>query len=221
MEWTPVERLCLHFAALGPAPLTASVWRHPNESYKATNETVPMNKRRITYLSLLACIGFACGCSPSGGFSTVPPNDNQQTNATRARAGIRPIKKEWTFYGREFLAENWKDGTNLCKMVQRDRSGALVFEEDYYYSGATFLNSKGDTDWEFLSTHYEYGSNRVSLGYVGTNAAISALFKNLTLTPIGLKDQSGQQASAHTGTNNQETLDVADKALAIWGKTRL
>jgi hypothetical protein len=175
----------------------------------------------MTHLCLLVCLCFACGCSPSGGFSTVPPNDNMQTNARRAKAGIRPIKKEWTFYGREFLAEKWKDGTNLCKMVQRDKSGALVWEEDYYYSGATFLNSKGDTEWEFLSTHYDYSSNHFSLGYASTNAALSALFTNLTLTPTGPKDQWGQQTSALMGTNDQQTLDVADKALAIWGKARL
>ncbi len=180
-----------------------------------------VTSQRIIHLCLLVCISFACGCSPSGGFSTVPPKDNLQTNATRTKAGIRAIKKEWAFYGREFMAEKWKDGTNLCKMVQRDKSGALLFEEDYYYSGATFLNAKGDTEWEFLSTHYEYSSNRFSLSYVGTNAAISALFKNFTLTPIGSKDQSGWQASAHAGTNDQQTLDVSDKVLAMWGRTRL
>jgi hypothetical protein len=163
-------------------------------------------------------VGF--GCSPSGSFSKVPPSDTAQSNQTRAQLGIRPIKKEWTFYGREFQAEKWEDGTNLCKMVQRDTAGALLWEQDYYYSGTSYATAQG-TEWEFLSVNYDYSSKQASLDYVGTNMAIATLFQNLTLAAFGSKDEFGRRTQSHVGSNNQETFAVADKVLAIWSRTRL
>jgi hypothetical protein len=179
-----------------------------------------VNARRITYLCLLVCICFGWGCSRSGNFSTVPPKDIEQTNEARAKIGIRAIKGEWTFYGREFQADKWKDGTNLCKMVQRDRIGALLWEQDYYYSGASYPTAKG-TQWEFLSVNYDYSAKQASLDYAGTNAAIATLFQNLALAPFGPKDPSGHHTQSHVSRNDHDTLAVADKVLAMWSRTRL
>jgi len=51
----------------------------------------------------------------------------------------------------------------------------VLWEQDYYYSGASYTTSKG-IDWEFLAVNYglQYHSEP-ALGYVGTNAAIAAL----------------------------------------------
>jgi hypothetical protein len=179
-----------------------------------------MIARHLNFVSLIAWLAVGSGCSPSGGFSTVPPKDTPQTNQARVQIGIRPIKSDWTFYGREFRAEKWKDVTNLCKMVQRDSSGAVLWEQDYYYSGASHTTSKG-IDWEFLAVNYDYSTKRAALGYVGTNAAIAALVQNLTLAPFGPKDQLGQSTQSHVGSSNQETFGVADKVLAMWNRTRL
>jgi len=173
-----------------------------------------------TVVCLAAWFALAAGCSPSGGFSTTPPTDTTQTNAKRAQLRIRPVKREWSFYGREFMAEKWREGTNLCKMVQRDKNAALVFEEDYYYSGASYFDSKGDRSMEMLSVKYDYTAGRFALGYAGTNDAVSALFGKLTLSPFGPSDGSGVQTAAHMGTNDEQTLRVADDVLALWGMKR-
>jgi hypothetical protein len=179
-----------------------------------------MSARHLSFVCLVAWLALGFGCSPSGGFSTVPPNDTPQSNQTRVQIGLRPIKSDWTFYGREFQAEKWKDGTNLCKMVQRDSSGALLWEQDYYYSGLSYATPKG-TDWEFLAVNYDYAAKQAALDYTGTNAAIAALVQNLTLIPFGPKDQFGQRTQSRAGSDNQETFAVADKVLAMWNRTRL
>ena len=69
--------------------------------------------------------------------------------------------------------------------------------------------------------NYDYTSKRASLDYEGTNAAIVALVQDLTLAPLGPKDQFGQRTLSHVGTGNQETFAIADKVLAMWKKPRL
>jgi len=170
---------------------------------------------------LAACFALSSGCSPSGGFSTTPPSDATQTNAKREQIGIRPVKGEWSFYGREFMAEKWREGTNLCKVVQRDKNAALVFEEDYYYSGASYFDSKGDLELEMLSVKYDYTGGRFALDYAGTNGAVFALFGKLAVSPFGPKDAAGVQTAAHMGTNDEQTLRVADDVLALWSMKRL
>lgn len=105
-------------------------------------------------------------------------------------------------------------------MVQRDSRGALLWEQDYYYSGLSYATPKG-TDWECLAVNYDYATKRASLDYVGTNAALAALVQTLTLAPFGPKDQSGQSTHSYVDNSNQETFAVADKVLATWNRTRL
>src|SRR5215467_10207491 len=90
---------------------------------------------RGSFMCLITWLAVLFGCSRSGSFSTVPPKDTPQTNQARAQIGIRQIKNNWSFYGREFQAEKWKDGTNLCKVVQRDNTAALLWEQDLSSSG--------------------------------------------------------------------------------------
>jgi hypothetical protein len=179
-----------------------------------------MRARPVSFVCLIAWLTFGVGCSRSGGFSTVPPKDTPQTNQARAQIGIRQIKTNWSFYGREFQAEKWKDSTNLCKVVQRNKTGALLWEEDYYYSGISFDTPKG-IQWECFSVHYDYTTKRASLDYVGTNAAISTIIRDLKLTPFGSKDQVGQRTQSSVGSDDKETFAVADKVLAIWNRSRL
>jgi hypothetical protein len=179
-----------------------------------------MSDTHFTFVCLTAWLGLGLGCSRSGGFSTVPPKDTPQTNQARAQIGIRQIKTNWSFYGREFQAEKWKDGTNLCKVVQRSKTGALLWEQDYYYSGVSFDTPEG-IQWEFFSVNYDYATKQASVDYVGTNAAIATLVQDLKLAPFGPKDQVGQHTQSHVGSNDQETFAVADKVLAIWNRMRL
>jgi len=172
------------------------------------------------FASLIVWLTLGFGCSPSGGFSTVPPKDTPQTNQARAQLGIRQIQTNWSFYGREFQAERWKDGTNVCKVVQRGKTGALLWEQDFYYSGVSYGTAKG-LEWEFFSVNYDYAAKQASVDYVGTNAAIVGLLQNLKLAPFGSTDQVGQRTQSHIGSDDQETFAVADKVLAMWNRTRL
>jgi len=172
------------------------------------------------FACLLAWLILGLGCSRSGSFSTVPPTDTPKTNQARAQIGIRQIKTNWSFYGREFHAEKWKDGTNFCKVVQRGKTGALLWEQDFYYSGVSYATAKG-IEWEFFSLNYDYTNKRVSLDYVGTNAALAMVMQDLKLVPFGPKDQLGQRTQSHVGSNNKETLLLADMLLGTWNRTRL
>jgi hypothetical protein len=63
VEWTPVERLCLHFGASGPAPLTAGVSRAPMNK-------ITINKRSVlrvllgVYLFPLYLVVFSLSVPP-------------------------------------------------------------------------------------------------------------------------------------------------------------
>ena len=95
-----------------------------------------------------------------------------------------------------------------------------MWERDCYNSGVSYSTTNG-TLFEYLSVNYGYGTKQVALDYLSTNAAIAALFTNLTLAPLGPKGPLGRQEKWYVGRNNQETLAVADKLLAIWNRTRL
>ena len=176
-----------------------------------------MIARRLNVVCLIGWLAVGFGCLRSGDF---PPSDTPSANKARVQIGIRPIQTNWIFCGSEFRVERWTDGTDLCKYVQRGKTGTLMWEKDCYSSGVTYTTSNG-TQFEGLSVNYDYGTKQVSLDYLSTNAAIAALFQNLTLAPFGPKDPLGGQKKSHVGRNDQETFAVADKVLGIWKRTRL
>lgn len=167
---------------------------------------------RYAYASLVLCF-IALGCKDKDDFSTTPPTDTKQTNQVREKIGIRRIKDNWTFYGRQFSTEKWSNNSkNLCKIVMRAQDGnEVLWEEDYYYSGATYVDpNNGGTVWEFLTIHYDYCAERFYIGYTGINPAIMSLLKKLENTSHGLM-----------GETNESTIFAADSVLEKWGLKRL
>jgi len=146
------------------------------------------------------------------GLSTNRPSDVDATNKVRARYGIRLIKPDWQFYRREFGAEDWKDRQGHgCKRVQRDEdSRRIVWEEDYYATGASFVTVNGVRAWEQLTIHFDYGEQKFYIGYIGVDATVKAVEKSLNLKDKG-----------YAGKSNTDTLKVADTILKKWGKARL
>ncbi len=173
-------------------------------------------KHMIVWICLLAI-----GCRDDGGFSTVPPTDTKQTNQLRRKLHLRPIKESWSFYGRQGSEESWTDQAGAeCKRVGRDQpGGAILWEEDYYYSGRTWEDPIDGTGWEMLTIHYVYGTKRFHLGYVGPNAAQtpSAVDPAVVSLLEGLEETVHGQA----GKTNEATLSAAEKILARWGLKRL
>lgn len=148
-------------------------------------------------------------------FSTVLPGDIAATNAVRANCDIRQIHSDWSFYGREFNADKWKlkaGDDSLAKVVQRGPQESILWEEDYYFSGATFVHPHAGAgpDWEHLTIHYDYSTLEFYISYSGVNSHALADIKTLNLIHKGYK-----------GASNQETLQVADSILRQWNGKRL
>ena len=135
----------------------------------------------------------------------------EQTNQVRETLGIRPIKKTWLFCYRQFSEETWKDGEFLCKKVARSGVGtAILWEEDYYYSGSTYIDINGGKNWESLTVGYNYGSRQFYLGYVGVSPTLNSLVETLPRsTSVGMM-----------GETNGQTILTADKILTGWNRVR-
>lgn len=154
-----------------------------------------------------------------------PPESIAATNEIRRERGVREIKETWTFYGREFGAEKWKDHPEqICKTVQHDKSYHEIWiEYDDYYSGRTFTEPYPDwgTSRETLSINYFYGPDRFSINVRTDNKEIESMVD-------GLKEQmrypnldGDYLGYGNMGKTNEETLEVADKILKMWGLERL
>jgi hypothetical protein len=128
-------------------------------------------------------------------------------NAQRATLGLRLVKTNWFLYNVEFGEENWKiDPAGYeAKKIHRNANGTIVWEEDYYYSGRTFLfpPDKG-TDWERVTVHYDYTKSLLTVSYVGLDPSVTRLF--------------GDSGPIAQMTNN---MSVADEILKKWGFPRL
>lgn len=162
------------------------------------------------YSCLLLCIALT-GCNGGTSVSQDPPTDTEQTNQVRETLGIRPIKKTWLFCYRQFSEETWKDGEFLCKKVARSGVGtAILWEEDYYYSGSTYIDINGGKNWESLTVGYNYGSRQFYLGYVGVSPTLNSLVETLPRsTSVGMM-----------GETNGQTILTADKILTGWNRVR-
>ena|SRR2546429_7656519 len=153
---------------------------------------------------MLASLVVSCGRNPTS--SAVPTTKAMAENQKREKLGLRQVKTIWYLYRTEFGAEDWKlkESDNWgSKRIQRDSSGKLLWEEDYYYSGKTFMTDKGQ-DWEMLTVHFDYGSGAFAVSYVGQDTTMAALLNKV---------------AAHSTAT--EKLAVADEILKKWGMTRL
>lgn len=133
-------------------------------------------------------------------------NNFEESNRQRERVGLRLLKTNWCFYGTRFFADDWKETSvgPLCKRVQRDKSGAIIWEQDNYYSGVSYRNMSGQ-EWERVVVQYFYTNAMFQVFYVGTNSVMEKEFDQLALRKITIED----------------VTNVVDKALATWGQRRL
>ncbi|MCX5638150.1 MAG: hypothetical protein NTX52_10745 [Planctomycetota bacterium] len=165
-----------------------------------------------------------CGCKRSD-FSTNPPPQEkiESTNKIRQKLGIRQIKPNWTFYGREFGAEVWKDGNTACKVVHYEPNYTkILWEYDHYYTGRIIPSGDPDSGLvpERLTISYCYEFNRFYLAVTTDNEAIKAMEQYLEeSTPA--TPEGGEVLPGFTGKTNEETLEVVDKILKMWGLQRL
>ncbi|MHC4153822.1 MAG: hypothetical protein ACYST6_02685 [Planctomycetota bacterium] len=201
----------------------------------------------VTLLSIMVLTLFACSKKERGrvsDWSTEPPTADkiEETNKVRDKYGIRRIKGSWTFYGREFGVEKWKDGKFTCKTVccdDKDRRPrvknrateessrgysyeTILYETDYYYTGRTYLGHDSDAgpSSEVLTVTYDYSQKRFGLLVVTDNKQIEALVKSLK-DMLTRPERYGPVVLGYMARTNAETLLVADRILEIWGLRRL
>jgi len=172
-----------------------------------------------------------CGCSKKddkrSDWSTNPPPPETiaATNKVRKEHGVRQIKENWTFYGREFGWEKWKYETGqICKTVQYDRDYEEIrAESDSYRSGHTFPSTEhdGSTCVEVLVISYYYGARRFAIAVVTGNKEIESMVDGLEDMMKFPTRYGSYVGYGRMGKTNEETLKVADKILNMWGLERL
>jgi hypothetical protein len=125
---------------------------------------------------------------------------DKSMNELRASLGLRLIGESWVLYRSLPTQEDWKirkDGF-VAKSVFKDAAGKTVSEEDYYYSGAQFVDPEG-RGWERITVHYDYGTKQVYLAYTGTNATTEAALSKFLMRLHGPStDVAGAMAAVKT-----------------------
>jgi hypothetical protein len=170
-----------------------------------------------TVMLFVTCITFS-GCSD---WSTNPPSPEKiaATNKAREKRGIRQIKDNWTFYGREFGSEKWKETQNaLCKIVKYDKEyETILWEEDRYFTGRSFPSPDRDSGLtsEDLTVIYIYRTERFSLAVSTDDEDIMAMVDALHETTPDV------ETHGFRGRTNEETLEVVEKILKKWNLNRL
>jgi hypothetical protein len=150
-----------------------------------------------------ALIAFVVKCDQA----PTPPADVAATNVVREKLGLRKVMPTWRFAGSEFSEDRWTDvtppiGKHECKRLHRDSDLSIEWEEDYYYSGHTWIDSNDD------GTLFESGT--FAFSYAGDNAAIRKRVDSLQSTSDG-----------HVGADNDQTLKEVDAVLSTWKISRL
>jgi len=130
-------------------------------------------------------------------------------NHKRVELGLRVIRPpDWYLYSVEFDEENWKKtsaGDYEAKKLHRDPDGRLVWEEDYYYSGRSYIEpNNGVRVWEMLTINYDYTSSSLAVEYGDDDPTIQSLIDKLS-----------------AGSTMKEKLSIADQILTKWGLSRL
>jgi hypothetical protein len=172
----------------------------------------------LAFLVLFMCL---FGCED---WSTDPPTTENiaATNKIRRERGVREIKKAWTFYGRRSGREIWKEHPEgRCKTVHYDKSYDKIWiEHDYYYSGRTFRGFEGETVEKLLICYF-YGPDRFSLSILTGNRQIRSMVRGLKEWMEYPSPDGDYLTYGRMGETNEETLEVADKILKMWGLERL
>jgi len=168
---------------------------------------------------------FPSGGGLDGDFSMELPTDIEATNRVRGERDLRPIAADWEYLGRNFRKEIWADAAGKnCKEVQRDVDGqAILWEQDQYYSGSSYLDVDGSMIEECLAIYYDYELSQFAIAYVGQDAAIRALERQLQFDgpPVHPRTPGGQGGSGGSrGAYNEETLRIADQILSQWNVPR-
>lgn len=150
-----------------------------------------------------------------------PPEKIEETNRIRRERGVREIKEDWTFYGRRSWKEEWKDEKGRgCKNVHFDRYYQEIrYETDYYYSGRTFHAFEGETE-EILIIYYFCDPDRFSLSILTGNRQIRSMVRGLKEWMRYPSPDGDYITHGRMGETNEETLDVAEKILKMWGLER-
>ena len=192
-------------------------------------------RRALTFLKIvMVCFLVVLHCVPvvfimakplKDDWSTDPPPPESiaATNEIRRERGVREIKEDWTFYGRHFGAEIWKEPSGWsCKTVQHDKSyHAIWIEFDDYYSGRTFLTGPDKVNFrETLSINYFYGPNRFSISVITGNKEIDSMVDGLKERMRYPNPDGDYLIYGRMDETNEEILEVAEKILKIWGLER-
>lgn len=161
------------------------------------------------------------GARMKSDWSTDPPSPEKiaASNKIRKELGIREIKHSWSFYGREFGGEKWKDGKLLCKTVRYDDGYKTIqWETDEYYSGRRYQHSDPDSNSlvaEELNVCYDYRTERFSIVVSTDNEQFKDWeYELCETTPDNC-------SSGFMGRTDEDTLAVVDKILKAWGLERL
>jgi len=200
-------------------------------------QTTDLSKRRaLTFLKIaMVCFLVVLHCVPvvfimakplKDDWSTDPPPPEkiEETNKIRRERGVREIKEDWTFYGRHFGAEIWKDPSGWsCKKVQHDKSYHEIWiEYDDYYSGRTFLTFPDKVSFrEQLSINYLYGPDRFCISVITDNKEIESMVDSLKEWTKYTNPDGDYLICGRMDKTNEETLEVAEKILKMWGLERL
>ncbi|MHC4633207.1 MAG: hypothetical protein ACYS9C_18330 [Planctomycetota bacterium] len=175
-------------------------------------------------LAFLVVFMWLFGCEAEDWSTDPPPTENiVATNKIRKERGVREIKDSWTFYIRRSGKEVWKDKTRwICKNVHYDRYYQEIrYEADYYYSGRTFLSPDGVTTREKLLIGYFYGPDRFYTYIITDNKQIESMVGGLKEWMKYPSPDGDYLTYGRMGKTNEETLEVADKILKMWGLERL
>lgn len=160
----------------------------------------------LSILIPVICMVLTLTDDPGGFTASRPPDaEIQRDNVLREKIGLRTVKPEWHFHGEQFGERDWKlpNSDRQAKRVHR-KDDTIVWEEDYYYTDKTFRTHDG-TAWEFLTLHYDYRGDRISIHCVTTNAMLKALAEPYTFGT----------------TNIHEAIRTAEDILSQWGLSRL
>jgi len=167
-----------------------------------------MKIHRSTVLVLFAFLLMIMSCQKSSTTISASAAITMAENKQRAIVGLRLVKTNWFLYSTQFNEESWKINSAdeyEAKKIHRDPNGTVIWEEDYYYSGRTFLfpPDKG-TDWENVTVNYDYTKHLLTVSYVGVDPSITRLF--------------GGSGPIIQMTNN---MSIADEILKKWGISKL
>ena len=183
------------------------------------------HQKVIVLLSFVVFAGLF-GCERSDWSTDPPPPESiAATNEVRIEHGVRTIKKNWTFYARQFGEEKWHNAKGqLCKQVYYDRLYHDIHaESDYYYSGRTFrsLDPDGGTVQEMAQISYVYVAKRFAIAVITDNKEIRSMVDGLGEMLKYPTIYGSYVGYGYMGRTNEETLNVADKILKMWGLERL